>query len=49
MGGSLIAWGGQAPSRGYAGTLRWDQPTGRLLTENRMFDWLAEFVPARRA
>ena len=25
------------------------QPTGRLLTENRMFDWLAEFVPARRA
>jgi hypothetical protein len=23
------------------------QPTGRPLTENRMFDWLGEFVPAR--
>ena len=24
------------------------QPTGRLLTENRMFDWLADVVPAAR-
>jgi hypothetical protein len=24
------------------------QPTGRLLTENRMFDWLADVVPASR-
>jgi hypothetical protein len=22
------------------------QPTGRLLTENRMFDWLTDLVPA---
>jgi hypothetical protein len=24
------------------------QPTGRLLTENRMFDWLADAVAAAR-